>query len=83
MQWALYELPVADPGQADIIQAIDAEVGFLPVAKLNDEDLIAIRSALAMVSHKGDRYSKAWHKLRKQQIKHWRETSEIRDLRNS
>ena len=65
MVWALYELPIAGPGQADIIQAIDAEVGFFPMAKLNNEDLIAIRSALATVSHKGDRYSKAWHKLQK------------------
>ena len=65
MQWALYELPIAGPGQADIIQAIDAEVGFVPVAKLDDEDLVAIRSALATVSHKGDRYSKAWHKIEK------------------
>ena len=36
-----------------------------PLATLSNEDLIAIRSALATVSHKGDRYSKAWHKLQK------------------
>ena len=36
-----------------------------PMAVLDDQDLIAIRQALATVSHKGDCYSKAWHKLMK------------------